>query len=61
MKQYEKPIVKDYNYYMIISRNKTLQSVKQYSVLKMLIKLRDYIARLEDESPSYVIPNHVLF
>ena len=61
LKQYEKPIIKDYNYFMIISRNKTLNSVKQYSVLKTLLKLRDYIARLEDESPQYVIPNHVMF
>lgn len=26
-KTYEKPIVKDYNYYMIIGRNKTLQTI----------------------------------
>eukprot|EP00347_Sterkiella_histriomuscorum_P018705 403344491 len=60
-KQYEKPIVKDYNYYMIVGRNKTIQSMKQISVLKMLVKLRDYIARLEDESSQYAIPNHIMF
>ena len=61
LKQYEKTIVKDYNYYMIIGRNQTLMSMKQYSVLRMLLKLRDYISRIEDESPAYIMPNHVLF
>ena len=61
LKSYEKPQVKDVNYYMIISRNKTLQSRAQFSLLKALIKWRDYIARLEDESPGYVMPNHLLF
>lgn len=29
--------------------------------MKMLLKLRDYMARLEDESVAYVLPNNVLF
>jgi exosome complex exonuclease RRP6 len=46
---------------MIISRNRTLTSVKQYSVLKLVLKWRDYIARIEDESSPYVIPNHIMY
>ena len=46
---------------MPIARNKTLSSVKQTSVLKMVLKWRDYIARIEDESPAYVLPNHIMF
>jgi exosome complex exonuclease RRP6 len=46
---------------MIIGRNKTLQSLSQFTTLKTLLKWRDYIARVEDESPGYVMPNHVLF
>jgi ribonuclease D len=61
MKTYEKPIVKDYNYYMIIGRNKTLQTISQFNCLKTLLKWRDYIARVEDESTGYVMPNHVIF
>lgn len=61
LKQYEKPIVKDYNYYMIVSRNNQIKTVKQISVLKMLLKWRDYIARVEDESTPYTLPNHILF
>ena len=61
LKTYEKPAVKDVNYYMIIGRNKTLQTRAQFSVLKALLKWRDYIARIEDESVGYVMPNHVMF
>lgn len=27
----------------------------------MLLKWRDYVARLDDESPHYMLPNHILF
>ena len=27
----------------------------------MLLKWRDFISRLDDESPSYMLPNHILF
>lgn len=53
--------MKDYKYYMILSNNKTMQSMKQLSVLKVLLKWRDYIARIEDESPDYVLPKSVMF
>lgn len=61
LKVYQKQQTKDYNYYMILGRNKTLQSRSEFSTLKALLKWRDYIARIEDESPAYVMPNHVLF
>jgi exosome complex exonuclease RRP6 len=61
LKTYEKPVVKDYNYYMIVGRNRSLQSLAQFKALKSLIKWRDYIARVEDESVGYVMPNHVMF
>ncbi len=61
LKTYEKPVAKDFNYYMIIGRNKTLQSLSEISTLKAVLKWRDYIARIEDESVGYVMPNHVLF
>jgi exosome complex exonuclease RRP6 len=61
LKTYEKPLAKDYNYYMILGRNTTLHSRSEFSSLKALLKWRDYIARLEDESTYYIMPNHVLF
>ena len=33
----------------------------QTSVLKALLKWRDFAARIEDESPHFIMPNHVLF
>jgi exosome complex exonuclease RRP6 len=30
-------------------------------VLKTVLKWRDYICRLDDESPAYMLPNHILF
>ena len=61
LKTYEKPLTKDFNYFMIVGRNRTLQTLAEISTLKAVLKWRDYIARLEDESVGYVMPNHVLF
>ena len=61
LKVYEKPLVKDYNYYMVISRNSSMMSAVQIRVIKLLLKWRDYVSRLDDESPNYMLPNHVLF
>ena len=61
LKTWEKHIVKDFNYHMIIQRNQAHNSILETSVLKALLKWRDYMARIEDESPSFVMPNHVMF
>jgi len=58
---WEKPILKDYNYSMIIQRNQASNTLTQTSVLKALIKWRDFAARVEDESNFYILPNHVMF
>lgn len=46
---------------MIVGRNRTLNSLSQFTALKEMLKWRDFIARIEDESVGYVMPNHVLF
>ena len=61
MKAYIKPTVKDYNHFAIVERSRHTHSLNQLRVLKMLLKWRDYVARLDDESPHYMLPNHVLF
>ena len=61
LKAYQKPIVKDYSYFAIVERNRLTHSVNQLRVLKMLLKWRDYISRLDDESPDYMLPKHILF
>lgn len=33
----------------------------QTSILKAILKWRDHVARVEDESHHYIMPNHVLF
>lgn len=53
--------MKDFNYYMILQRNEAHNSVTQASVLKAIMKFRDYIARIEDESTHFILPNHVMF
>ena len=58
---YQKPLVKDTNYFMIIGRNKTLNSTSQISALKAILKWRDFVARVDDESPAYMLPNHTMF
>ena len=61
LKTWEKPIVKDHSYQMIIQRNQIYNSLAQTSILKALLKFRDYIARVEDESNHFVMPNQILF
>ena len=62
MKAYQKPTVKGfYNYYGIVENNRHTHTRNQLRVLKMLLKWRDYVARLDDESPDYMLPKHILF
>ena len=61
LKVYQKPIVKDYNYFAKVEQSRHNNSVNQLRVLKMLIKWRDFVARIDDESPNYMLPNHILF
>ena len=58
---YQKPLPKDSEYYFIMSRNAPLMGEGNIQVLDMLMTWRDYIARVEDESTKYVMPNDVLF
>ena len=61
LKAYQKPTVKDYNYFAIVERSRLTHTRNQLRVLKMLLMWRDYVSRLEDESPAYMLPNHILF
>ena len=61
LKVYRKPEVKDFKYAGIMENSRLTHSVNQLRVLKMLVKWRDYVARLDDESCNYMLPNHILF
>ena len=57
---YQKPELKSYHYFMTISHHAASLNKLQRSVLKLMLKLRDYIARLEDDSVSYICPTTVI-
>lgn len=61
LKTYQKPTVKDYNFFAIVERSRLTHTVNQLSVLKLLLKWRDFVARIDDESTHYMLPNHILF
>lgn len=51
-----KPEARDFYYYTVISRNAAFLKKAQLRILKLMLKLRDYIARTEDESMNYICP-----
>eukprot|EP00826_Nyctotherus_ovalis_P011872 TRINITY_DN13094_c0_g2_i4.p1 TRINITY_DN13094_c0_g2~~TRINITY_DN13094_c0_g2_i4.p1 ORF type:complete len:519 (+),score=119.86 TRINITY_DN13094_c0_g2_i4:629-2185(+) len=57
---YLKPETKDFYYYTIISHNAASLRKIQLRVLKLMLKWRDYIARIEDESINYICPKDVV-
>jgi ribonuclease D len=60
LKQYSKPCLKSYEYYQILSRNTHLSILKK-SLLKLIYKFRDYVARKLDVSGHLVLPTRVMF
>ena len=58
---YQKPFPKDTEYVTIMNRNAPLMGEGNIQILDMLLTWRDYIARIEDESTKYVMPNDVMF
>ena len=60
LRVYAKPELKDQHYFIMIANHAAAFTRLQTSILKFLMKWRDYIARLEDESTGYVFPNSEL-
>ena len=58
---WEKHQLKDYNYHLIVQRQQVHSTETQTSVLKALLKFRDFVSRVQDESAHYILPNHALF
>jgi len=61
LQTYQKPKAKDTEFYAIIARNAVLMGEGSIKILEMLLTWRDYVARVEDESVKFVMPNDVLF
>ncbi len=57
---YKKPELKDYHYFMMIANHAASFNKLQQSVLRFMMKWRDYIARVEDESINYICSNAVI-
>jgi ribonuclease D len=58
---YQKPKAKDTEYFAIMARNATIMGEGQIKLLDLLMTWRDFVARIEDESIKFVMPNDVLF
>lgn len=59
-KRYEKPIFNSQSYKDLYLKMKKSYNTSQLHALKNLYKWRDEVARKEDESYQYVLPNHML-
>ena len=57
---YEKPVIKDYKYRLLLLEHRRRLSQEQFRVFKLLVKWRDYLARLNDESVDFVMPTSFL-
>jgi len=69
MKKFEKPIIEEFTHLDLLikfnnrrrsSSNANVRSPQQKMALKTLFAWRDAVARQEDESTGYVLPNHML-
>ncbi|XP_064459624.1 exosome complex component 10-like isoform X2 [Ornithodoros turicata] len=60
LKRYEKPLFDEDRYLDLCKKSKKSFNSKQQYALKHLYSWRDRMARLEDESTGYVLPNHML-
>lgn len=60
LKRYEKPIFNSQSYKDLYLKMKKSYNTSQLHALKNLYKWRDEVARKEDESYQYVLPNHML-
>ncbi|NXD29298.1 EXOSX protein, partial [Spelaeornis formosus] len=60
LKRYIKPLFTDESYLDLYRRQKKHLDTQQLAAFRLLFAWRDKIARQEDESTGYVLPNHML-
>ncbi|XP_077998718.1 exosome complex component 10-like [Glandiceps talaboti] len=61
LKRYQKPLFNEESYFNLLRKNRKTFNSQQIHAFKLLFAWRDRIARTEDESCAYVLPNHMLF
>ncbi|GFS76195.1 hypothetical protein NPIL_472231 [Nephila pilipes] len=59
-KRYQKPLLTDDKYLELYKNSRKMFNAKQLYCLKELYEWRDRIARDDDESIAYVLPNHMM-
>ncbi|XP_073173232.1 exosome complex component 10 isoform X2 [Lepidochelys kempii] len=60
LKKYIKPVFSEDSYLELYRRQKKHLNTQQLTAFKLLFAWRDKMARQEDESTGYVLPNHML-
>ncbi|XP_015264949.1 PREDICTED: exosome component 10 isoform X2 [Gekko japonicus] len=60
LKKYLKPLFTDESYRELYRKQKKLLNSQQLTAFRLLFAWRDKMARQEDESTGYVLPNHML-
>lgn len=60
MKRYVKVTIKPDSHMEMYRKSKRIFDNRQFFALKELFKWRDSVARVEDESYAYVLPNHMM-
>lgn len=61
LKVYEKPMFTNKSYLGLYHKHKKAFNSNQLEAFRLLYAWRDSVARVEDESCAYVLPNHMLF
>ncbi|KAK3729819.1 hypothetical protein QZH41_016093, partial [Actinostola sp. cb2023] len=61
LKKYERPLFTSQSYLNLYTKQRRPLNPQQLQVFKALYEWRNTIARQEDESCGYVLPNHMLF
>ncbi len=60
LKEFLKPGLKEIEYYQMKSQNVSVLNKKQFSIMKIIYKFRDYIARKLDFSTNFILSNKIL-
>ncbi|KAH8040022.1 hypothetical protein HPB51_009278 [Rhipicephalus microplus] len=60
MQRYEKPSCHEQSYMELYRKSRKTFNSRQLHALRHLYSWRDKVARVEDESTGYVLPNHMI-
>jgi len=61
LKRYEKPLFTSVSFQKVLEKHKQTFNTEQICAFRLLYAWRDNIAREEDESAGFVLPNHMMF